>query len=319
MAGCGEPVQLDLFAPDPSGPRDAHTVARDAQTDDGAALRRDAGPRLSVPTGADAQVDPLAPEAHEPEVIEVVEHGDAGESLPDPADAGVDLGSASPATDDGGTAAVKLILRYDFSGTGTELVDRVSAKPARALGGAALDGSGMLALDGVDDYVDLPKGTLSSLDSVTVVTWLVLHEGSCRQPVFGFGEREPSADASEDEELAALSVSLSSCPAGDAGSEPPPASLTSGTVSIRHDRIFQLALSYDARRLQKTLYVNGALVSQGPIHYALAKLGGPAWLGRVHWKRDYFARGRYDEFRLYDGALTAREIASTYARGADRP
>lgn len=301
-------MQLDLFAPDPHG-------AGDAQAEEVTGVRRDAGPKPSLPTRVDAQVAPDAQDAVEPL--------DAGQPLlPNPADAGADINTQLEAPDDAGAPAVKLILRYDFSGTGTELVDRVSAKPARALGGAKLDGTGLLALDGVDDYVDLPQGTLTSLDSVTVVTWLVLHEGVCRQPVFGFGERErePSPDADEDEEHAALSVSLSSCPStGDAGAEPPPSSLSSGTFSIRHDRIFQLALSYDARRRQKTLYVNGALVSEGPIHYALSDLGGPAWLGRVRWKKDYFARGRYDEFRVYDGALTASEIATTYLRGADRP
>jgi hypothetical protein len=310
VVGCGEPVQLDLFAPDPGLPDDA-------QTSEATGLRRDAGPRPALPTRVDAQVG--APEVIE--VIEVDEPHDSGQPLlPHPADAGADVDSGPEVLDDGGAPAVKLILRYDFSGTGTELVDRVSARPARALGGAKLDGTGMLALDGVDDYVDLPQGTLSSLDSVTVVTWLVLHEGGCRQPVFGFGEREPSFDAVEDEEYAALSVSLSSCPADDAGTEsPPPASLTSGTVSIWHDRVFQLALSYDAKRRKKTLYVNGVRVSEGPIHYALAELSGRAWLGRVHWKRDYFARGRYDEFRVYDGVLTASQIEDAYLRGADRP
>ncbi|MEY4508450.1 MAG: hypothetical protein RLZZ450_572 [Pseudomonadota bacterium] len=292
-------MQLDLFARDASGPDDD-------ENDEFAAARRDAGRRPSVAPG---EVTASG---------EVAEPRDAGSLfLPTPADAHV---AARDLHDDGGAPAVKLILRYDFAGSGTELVDRVSGKRARALGGAKLDGSGLLALDGVDDYVDLPEGTLSTLDSVTVVTWLALHQGSCRQPVFGFGERESTPDATyDDAEHAALSVSLSSCPAGDAGVEPPPASVTSGTFSIRHDRVFQLALSYDAKRLQKTLYVNGVRVSEGPIHYALSDLNGRAWLGRVRWKQDYFARSSYDEFRVYDGVLTESQIVSTYTRGPDRP
>jgi hypothetical protein len=307
VVGCGEPVQLDLFAPDPRVPDDAQAEALPTGE------RRDAGHRTSSSLATDAQVVEVPPQP-----APAIELDDAaGPLLPSLPEAGVGESAAG----DAGAPEVRLILRYDFSGSsGTELVDRVSAKPARALGGAALDGSGTLSLDGVDDYVDLPEGTLVSLDSVTVVTWLVLRQGGCRQPVFGFGEREAGPDVADDDgEHAALSVSLSSCPTADAGVDPPPASLTTGSVAIRHDHAFQLALSYDANRSQKTLYVNGVRISEGPIHYALSDLGEHAWLGRVHWKQDYFARGSYDEFRVYDGVLSESQIVNLYERGPDRP
>jgi hypothetical protein len=279
VLGCGDPVQLDLFAPGPTP---------DAQVDEFTASASDGGsPALRA-----------ARDAH------------VGGAIGEDASTGYG-GTAQPAS---------LILRYDFSGRGLALVDRVDARPARMLGGAELDGSGTLELDGVDDYVDLPEGTLASLESVTVVAWMVLRAGACRQPLFGFGESKagPSSTDHAADMRAALAVSLSSCPLKDGGVELPTDGLSSGAFSIARDRSFQIALSYDAARAVKTLYVNGLRVSEGPIRYQLSELGQGAWLGRMPASDDY-SRASYDEFRLYDGALTRTEVFELYVRGPDRP
>jgi hypothetical protein len=280
VIGCGDPVQLDLFAP---------AALPDAQADEFTAPADDGG-------------TPSLRAAHDARVASAIDQD---------ASAGGYGGTAQPAS---------LILRYDFSGRGLALIDRVGARPARMLGGAELDGSGTLALDGVDDYVDLPEGTLASLESVTVVAWMVLREGACRQPLFGFGESKTrlSGSARADDTPAALSVSLSSCPLADGGVEPPTDGLTSGTFSIARDRSFQIALSYDAAHALKTLYVNGLRVSEGPIRYALSELGQGACLGRIPASKDY-SRASYDEFRVYDGALTRAQVFELYLRGPDRP
>ena len=280
VIGCGDPVQLDLFAP---------AALPDAPPDELTAHAADAG-TPSLRAARDAQV--------------------AGAIDEDAGAAG--YGSiAQPAS---------LILRYDFSGRGIALIDQVGARPARVLGGAELDGSGALALDGVDDYVDLPEGTLASLESVTVVAWMVLREGACRQPLFGFGDSKarPSGSDRADDTRAALSVSLSSCPLADGGVELPTDGLTSGAFSIARDRSFQIALSYDAPHALKTLYVNGQRVSDGPVHHALSELGQGAWLGRTPASKEY-SRASYDEFRVYDGALTRARVFELYLRGPDRP
>jgi len=291
LNGCGDPVQIDLFAPVPSA---------DAQVDDSTGRVRDAGSKPALRAAPDAQLV-RADDA---------DAGDTRDFAEDADDAGTGLGSV--------VVPASLILRYDFSGSGALLVDRVGARPARALGGARLDGSGALVLDGVDDYVDLPEGTLASLESVTVVAWLVLGEGGCRQPVFGFGERDAPLESADDAP-AALAVSLSSCPVEDAGVEPPTGGLVSGSFRIVRNRSFQLALSYDAARSLKTLYVNGVRVSEGPIRYSLAELGNAAWLGRQPARQDAFARASYDEFRVYDGALTRAQVFELHARGPDLP
>jgi len=43
------------------------------------------------------------------------------------------------------------------------------------------------------------------------------------------------------------------------------------------------------------------------------------WLGRSQWVQDLLMTARYDEFRIYDRALSESEVAALYARGPDQP
>jgi hypothetical protein len=65
-----------------------------------------------------------------------------------------------------------LLHRYDFSNTGTSVEDLVGTAHGTILGGAALDGSGRLVLDGVDDFVDLPNRILSILTDASLLAWV---------------------------------------------------------------------------------------------------------------------------------------------------
>ena len=235
---------------------------------------------------------------------------------------------------DGAVRSSSLILRYDFSGDGTELVDRVGNASARVLGGARLDDSGELALDGVDDYVDLPNGTLASLESATVVAWITWGGGVCWQRVFDFGHNDMGEDK-QGSSVTSLFVTLSTCPEGRlagmaelptghfvaaADTTIEPSSLGSRAEDPRASTTRQVALSFDAARSLLTLYLDGVRVAETSAGFALAQLGDVnAWLGRSQWVQDYFARVSYDEFRIYDRALSRTEVRELFQRGADRP
>jgi len=68
------------------------------------------------------------------------------------------------------------------------------------------------------------------------------------------------------------------------------------------------------------MYFNGALVSSTNknMNPLIVMTDYNNWLGRSQWTRDPFFNGEYNEFRIWDGALTAQEIANHYAAGPDQ-
>jgi hypothetical protein len=277
LAGCGESVSIDLFAPHPTfemPPADAGLPSIEAGTPDHDAARG---------------VTPIE----------------------------------SDASPDGSVTTSSLILRYDFLGQGTTLQDRVGSAHARVRGGALLDHTGQLSLDGEDDYVDLPNDTLASLESATVVAWLTWEGGVCWQRVFDFGHNDMGEDK-QGNAVTSLFVTLAACPDGRLAGM---AELPSGQFVAAADAFVQpsssvlVALSFDAPSSRITLYLDGGRVAETKADsFALALLRDEnAWLGRSQWVQDYFAKVRYDEFRVYDRALSRSEVKQLYERGADRP
>jgi arabinan endo-1,5-alpha-L-arabinosidase len=198
----------------------------------------------------------------------------------------------------------------------------VGSASARVLGGARLDDSGELALDGVDDYVDLPNGTLAALESATVVAWITWGGGVCWQRVFDFGHNDMGEDK-QGSAVTSLFVTLATCPEGRlAGMAELPSGqfVAAAATAIQPSSTRQVALSFDASRSLLTLYLDGVRVAETSASFALAQLGDVnAWLGRSQWVQDYFARVSYDEFRIYDRALSRTEVRELFQRGADRP
>jgi hypothetical protein len=221
-------------------------------------------------------------------------------------------------------ARLGLILRYDFTGVGNELRNRVGDASAVIRGGALLNDSGVLALDGVDDYVDLPNRTLASLQNATLISWVSWSGGVCWQRVFDFGFND-LPEGQEGFGRASLFLTFSTCPEGKlaARSELPGAQrvfTAMSDASLPSDRAMQLAVVYDADRSRMRLYLDGTPMADTQTDIPLSALQDVnAWLGRSQWSQDDFTRARFDEFRIYDRALTDQEIRDTFTRGPNAP
>jgi hypothetical protein len=215
-----------------------------------------------------------------------------------------------------------LILRYDFAGTGSEVRASVGSASAFARGGAQLDGSGVLELDGVDDYVDLPNRSLASLESATVMTWVTWSGGVCWQRAFDFGNND-AGEGMQGNALASLFVTFSSCPGGTLLAmyeQSPMQRSAESRVSLAAERPLQLALAFDGANQTMRLYLDGERVAERSVGIPLSALNDVnAWLGRSQWTQDRFARARYDEFRLYDRALGDSEVRDAFTRGPSSP
>jgi hypothetical protein len=223
------------------------------------------------------------------------------------------LADAAPST-------AHLVHRYSFSGDGTHVVDSVGHANGVLMGGATLDGAGHAALDGQNDYVDLPNGLISHLTDATLIAWLSWNGGPCWQRVFDFG----STDVGEDM-VGNATTSIFATPLRCVGKGPAAAFETTTAIlgSVDSDQPFPvlqnlpLALVLDASAGQMRFYAAGELLGTGQMA-PLAQLSDVNdWLGQSQWIQDDHLRGTYDEFRIYDSALSPDQLAAVESTGPD--
>lgn len=291
-AACDGEARISLLAPDELA---ADALAPDEPGADELAL--DAGVRVEAGVSVEAAVN-----------VEAGVRVEAGVSV----GAGVEIEAAR----------APLALRYDFVGTGTRVADLVGEADGELYGAATLDGSGGVLLDGVDDYVDMPNHMLSAHSSVTIMAWLEWHGGPCWQRVFDFGNN----DAGEDQvgiATTSLFLTPTSCPDQVMLSMTERGEGREAVVAQRalpFDRNTQVALVIDGELGEATLYVDGEREGARATAHAMSDLDDVNnWLGRSQWVQDGYLKARYDELRIYSGALTQTEISELFARGADAP
>lgn len=251
-------------------------------------------------------------------LLESVQPGAAGGPPTGPvAEAGTRDGAVAS---DAAAGYSHLIHRYSFNGEGTLVVDSVGNADGVLIGGATLDGAGHAALDGQDDYVNLPNGLISSLTDATLIAWLSWNGGACWQRAFDFG----STDMGEDVVGNATS-SIFATPLRCTGNGPATSfeTTTANLGSVDSDTPFPvlqnvpIAVVLDVNGGELRLYVAGAWLGTGTIA-PLSRLSDVNdWLGRSQWIQDDHLRGTYDEFRIYDSALSSAELAAVEKVGPD--
>jgi hypothetical protein len=221
------------------------------------------------------------------------------------------------------------------------VTDSVGDADGTALGGAVLEGEGELELagDGMGEYVDLPNGIISELEDATIEAWVIWHGGDPFQRIFDFG----------DAMLITCRVNGTSAPEGQPGVcgrtylNLMPKSGTGFTDGVRasslnqpgvhpDDRIvldgpvvsspveLHVALVVDDTGNQWRLHVDGELEDSATFLDHLSDLHDiNNWLGRSQFSddQDRSFDGIYLEFRIYDAALTASEIQTSFAEGPD--
>ncbi|MDF3066806.1 MAG: hypothetical protein K0R38_2407 [Polyangiaceae bacterium] len=222
-----------------------------------------------------------------------------------------------------------LVHRYDFSGTGTALVDLVGDANGTVEDGAQLDGSGVLSLagrteDAPDQYVDLPNGIVSSLSEVTLVAWTTYEGGAGFQRLFDFGD-STSGEGQGDSGRNYITVLYGSNFAngnrlGAQIAAPGFPSLSLGTYfELVEGQEYQVALTFRSNE-SVTLFAEAQELISSPVQRALSDLNDVnCWLGRSQWSKDHPFHGKYNEFRIYSVALNACQLATLKARGPDTP
>jgi hypothetical protein len=233
------------------------------------------------------------------------------------------------------TADGGLLHRYSFSGTVEDSVSGVHGTLINHDSDAYYNGTslelGNLDLpnsNGTDiNYVDLPNGILSSLSpSLTLEAWITWHgpSDSTWQRIFDFG----TSDAGENQSTGATNSTyfILTPRSGSgtfrfghrAGAElGTPTEYTLDSSPLPVDQEVHVAIVWDDVSSQVRLFLNGQPVATGPLQYTLADLPDlNNWLGRSQWPDTAF-NGSYNEFRIYDTALSDEMLWDSYQSGPD--
>lgn len=262
---------------------------------------------------------------------------DCEDDCPDNAGAVTPVGpcGCSSLMDAAGCSELRAAIRnlYTFDGTGTAVVDVRSGMhgalqhqdPAIAPEElVALRGRGRLRLDGAGSYVDLPDGLISELESATLEAWLMWTGNEQWSRIFDFGSNDGAAPA---DGVTYLFLTPSNATNGrmriaysvggplqetrvDAASALPVESV-SAPAAASH-----VAVVIDDSADAMLLYMNGALEGSATLPGGLAAIDDVNnWLGRSNYEIDPALSGTLLELRIYQRALSAAQIATSFAAG----
>jgi len=218
-----------------------------------------------------------------------------------------------------------LAHRYSFSGEGTQALDTQGEANAEVVG-TALDGSGAVSLAAGDvaQYVEVPSGLVSALANASLEAWFVWEGGPQWVRLIDFGstvEGTPGEPGTGDS-------FLTMTPNGALGPSYPYAAFNpsgtdaevfcSGTGALTTGVPHHVAITLDTQSDALTLYIDGMLECAKALPLELAVIDDVnCWLGRSQFATDVGFSGSIDEFRIYDVALTASQVALSYHAGPD--
>jgi len=248
--------------------------------------------------------------------------------------------------DIGNPRTTTLVHRYSFNGTGTNgapIVDSISgadgvlreADDSRLEGGQVVLGGGASSTAG---YVDLPNGIVSALrgNNATFEMWVTWqNSGSSFPRLFDFRETIHGEilnvggvfESNARESLFLGRGALSSPPlfVGDViGGNLRATNFTDPLSAGAEHHVVVTVSGNDGMTVN--VYVDGQLMlapADSTQSYTLQQLliglnDVNNWLGRSLNSLDDNLDGSFNEFRVYDGALTERGILSSLASGPDR-
>ncbi|MBR4249126.1 MAG: LamG domain-containing protein, partial [Verrucomicrobia bacterium] len=90
-------------------------------------------------------------------------------------------------------------------------------------------------------------------------------------------------------------------------------------LPIGDDVFHHIVYTYDSETQTGKIYTDGAIAGSGSQEFNPTQFGDMTnmWLGKPQF-RDYYFQGNYDEFRIYQGVLSAAEVSNNYKLGANK-
>ncbi len=217
------------------------------------------------------------------------------------------------------------INRWSFGetgGAGTTLVDSIGGADGTIVDLGASDGnvgSGQVTLaggaKGSSDYVDLPDDILAGLGDASIETWATQHTVQNWSRIFDFGENNGnyvfmswSRGTNMNQDRAGMNVG------GETSVDD-----TMAPYTLDQEAHIVMTIDEDEGGGQTLiqLYKDGELMGGRLTDHRLSDLNDiNNWLGRSQWP-DNTANASWNEFRIYDYALSGQEILGNYMAGPD--
>jgi hypothetical protein len=229
------------------------------------------------------------------------------------------------------TQAVNLKHHYTFNQQPgeTNAIDATGEKNGELRGGAAYTGSGKLQLNGTDSYVNLANNLVTGFTSITIEAWVEDQASSGWARIFDFGNSAGGEDFPIGSAGAGGSQYMflafpsgfgnlrGAYTVGGGGAAEQLIEWPAGrpTASNTHHVVWvSLANTRTGR-----LFVDGVQVGENRnVTLTPAALGPTVnnWLGRAQFNDPLF-RGTFDEFNIWDGAMTPSQVLARYNQGTD--
>ncbi len=241
----------------------------------------------------------------------------------------------SDSTDAAGCTALRNALRnlYTFDGENTTviedrvgndngtLIDAAGSVPLAQLGSFQVNGR--VNLDGVGTFIELPANRISVLVDATFEAWVAWNGGAPWARVFDFGNQVNNNGETYLFLTAANSITqvlrTAYSVAGPGAAETLvdgllPMGIAQTTDGVRTMEHVAVVVNDTAGTLQ--LYTNGQQVGTVALAGSLSALQDVNnWLGRSLYAADPFFFGSLIEFRIYDQALSAAQINTSFQAG----
>lgn len=201
-----------------------------------------------------------------------------------------------------------MVAHWDFNGaSGTTVTESVSGYNATIYGGAALNGTGRVYLDGSDDYVSMPVGSvISGLGSFTITAKINFSgAGSSWQRIFSFNNSTSEfmhlvfTNTAEDEILFKCRHD-----------EHDEVTYATKYSSLAGEHYFAITLNTSTKIARA--YIDGQLIGENKwADFSPSLLGSTVnnWIGKSEYSTGAYFRGYIDDFRIYNNVLTPAEIS----------
>ncbi len=207
------------------------------------------------------------------------------------------------------SARAELVAHWDFNGlSGTTVTESVGGLNATISGGAALNGSGKLHLDGTDDYVSMPiDSVISGLNSFTITAKINFSGvGSAWQRIFSF-----NISTSEFMSLAFTNTADDEILFKCRHSEHDEVTYGTSKFSLAGEHYF--AVSIDSVNKIARVYIDGQVIGENKwAEFTPSVLGSTTnnWLGKSEYSTGAYFKGYIDDFCIYNNVLTPAQIST---------
>ncbi|MBN1360062.1 MAG: hypothetical protein JW993_05700 [Sedimentisphaerales bacterium] len=177
------------------------------------------------------------------------------------------------------------------------------------------------------DYVDLPNGIVSVLTQMTIECWTTwTNDSQVWARVYDFGTSDQGEDRSPSASSGGSVYNFYVTPRNGGGNTileyryggtaPAITPITNGRLPLNEEVMVAQVTDDKANRVK--LYINGVAVGGfEPLFPLQAMTDNNNWLGRSQWPDPLYV-GSWNEFRIYDTALSAEQIAADYLAGPDQ-